>query len=62
MTNGIYKTTKVHPIRTLQHLAKDEISENLARDEIAENLVRYSYKDIATILIRTSRFRTTRSK
>ena len=62
MTNGMYNTTKVHPIRTLQHLAKDELTENLARDEIAENLGRYSYQEIAAILIRASRFETTRSK
>jgi hypothetical protein len=52
----------VHPIRTLQHLAKDECSENFAIDEIAMNLPRYSDRQIAEILIRASRFETTRSK
>ncbi len=54
--------TNVHPIRTLQHLAKDDISESLACDEIELNLRRYTYREIATLLIMASRFETTRSK
>ncbi len=54
--------TQVHPIRTLQALAKKEITESLAEDELVLNLVRYSHQQIAQILIRASRFETTRSK
>lgn len=53
--------TNIHPIRTLQKLAKDDMSENLARDEIALNLKRYTDQEIAEILIRAMRFETTRS-
>ena len=54
--------TNVHPIRTLQHLAKDDISEGIALDEIELNLRRYTDREIAVILVRASRFETTRSK
>ena len=54
--------TNVHPIRTLQHLARDDISENVAVDEIELNLPRYTDREIAIILITASRFETTRSK
>ncbi len=51
--------TNVHPIRTLQALAKDDISENFARAEIELNLRRYTYREIAELFIRASRFETT---
>ena len=54
--------TNVHPIRTLQHLACDDISDSIARDEIAQNLARYTDQQIATILIWATRFDTTRNK
>ena len=54
----VNEMTNVHPIRTLQHLADDDISESIARDEIAVNLVRYTDQQIAEILIRVCRFET----
>lgn len=48
----------VHPIRTLQHLAKDGLSESLAIDEIAFNLPRYTNEEIAKLFIRAAQFET----
>jgi hypothetical protein len=54
--------SNVHPIRTLQHLAKDEISERSAIDQIERNLARYTTRQIAEMMIRFNAFETTRSK